>query len=136
MNFPNIPPLYVLKKKRQSYKGNGKGKRKQHLEEKFSVLICLQTMILQGLHTLLVHCKEGALPIPKFCYNNHWYVDNTYLIVHVYASSPVQKCYINTKFMRLYIATFNQAIYPFNSDGKMGPIHRASDTLYLDFKHL
>lgn len=61
---------------------------------------------------------------------------NSYLMVHVYASSPPQNNYIHSKFILLYQVTFNEAMYPFNSNGKMWPVHRASDMLYLVFKYL
>lgn len=98
----------------------------------------LQTIRLQSIHMLFVHCQKGTLSVSSFCYNHHWYVDEQLSngSSNVYASSPPQKNYIHSKFILLYQVTFNEAMYPFNSNGKMWPVHRVSDMFYLVFKYL
>lgn len=100
------------------------------------VLTSLQTIVLRAYICCLCTVRKGHCQYPSFAIITINMLVNIYLMVHVYASPPLQKYYINSRFIWLYPDTFNQATYAFNSNGKMWPVLIAFDMLCLEFKHL
>ena len=109
------------KQKRQSYKCNRnvnrRCKRKQCLEENL-ILVCNVLSDHRIAEPAYAACGEHC-QYPSFSIITIDMLINIYLMVHVYASPPLQKYYKNSRFIFLYLVTFNQATYPFNSNGKM-----------------